>query len=312
MINSPWNSTNLKQHDVNKIVSELAFAASSGRGLKTESDNVLMVTPYAAEVPTFISPITKHELGDRKLGSSAAVVIDARSFTRKDNQLPNEIVINNQTQYEFSLRLAELTAYWVNNENSRIDLMRTGDLPASVFISWISQAISYKLGLDEETSRKLQIITGVYYAHLYHGSEVTSDREKEKIGMLVNRWTRHPIDIVLSVVADVEYMNDIHDYVKEVKKAFSSNTRISQVNVGLLFTALGNSWFGFGAVELVAVSMEYPPIFLAIVEAALNSKVWKKTAISRVTERFDRGNVGKDFTRKLSGLVGLPPMARKR
>lgn len=304
MINSPWNSTSLRQHKTDVIVSELAFASSAGRGIKPEGDTVSMVTPYADKVPVFIQPITKYELGNRKVVGENSVIIDARSFSKKDMSLPGEIIINNQTQFEFALRVGELTAYWINNESTRIDLMRAGDLPATVFISWISFAIANKLGLDEETARKLQIITGIYYAHLYHDAEVTGGNGGEKIAKLVNRWTRHPVDLVFATVEDTGYMNDLGDYIAEVKKAFSSNTRVAQVNVGLLISSLSNSWFGFGAAETIAVSMEYPPVFLALIEAALNSRVWKKSGIGRQVERFARGNLGTDFTRTLGMLVG--------
>lgn len=301
MINSPWNSSVLKQHSTATLVNEVIQAKLSGRGLHDE-DGILVVTPYADKIPTFFQPLTASEFGD---ATYPGIVIDGRSFTKKHPTLPGEIIINNTTQFGITLRIAKLTRFWQDNPESRLDLMRTGDLPAQVFIAWMSFASSSKLGLDEETSRVLQIITAIYYAHLYHDTEeATSARGQEKVVRLVNRWTRHPVDLIQSTVADVGYLDNLFDYVAAIKQTFAHNTRISLINVGLLNSALNRSWFGLGSEETVSVAMEYPPIFLALVEAALNSRAWKNTRLSQTTERFARGTAGSDFSRSLAMLVG--------
>lgn len=301
MINSPWNSSVLKQHPTATLVNEIVQVQISGRGIHTE-DGVQIITPYAEKVPPFIQPLTGAEFGERVFDG---VVIDGRSFTKKHPTLPGEIIINNTTQFAISLRIAQLTRFWQAYPDNRLDLMRTGDLPAQVFIAWMSYAITSKLGLDEETSRVLQILTAIYYAHLYHDTEeATSARGKEKIVRVVNRWTRHPLELIQSTVDDAGYLDTLFDYVDAVKKAFAHNTRVSQVNVGLLVSSLNNSWFGFGAQETVAVAMEYPPIFLALVEAGLNSRAFKNTRLNQVAERFSRGSAGTDFLRNLAVLVG--------
>lgn len=305
MIDSPWNTTSFKQHRTDTLASELMIAQANGRGVIHDGDNVSLVTPHAEKVPVFNIPITRHEMGDRKLANPNGVFVDGRSFMRKDQNQPGGVVTNNQTQYDFVYRVAELTAYWVENKTSRMDLSRTGDLPATVFISWVSYAIIKYLGLDEETARRLQILTGIYYAHLYHDAgEATSTRGKATIAKLVQRWTRHPADMVLSTVEDANYMGSLIDYVEASKALFPTNTRVAMVNAGLLVTILNKSWFGWGAEDFVNASVEYPPIFLALVEAAANSKVWRKTGLGMLVERFISGNNAVEFTKNMSVVVG--------
>lgn len=305
MIDSPWNATSFKQYRTDTLVSELMIAQASGRGIKQDGDNISIVTPYADKVPFFKIPVTRHEMGDRKVHNPNGVFVDGRSFIRKDPNQPGGVVTNNQTQYDFIYRIGELTAYWVNNRETRMDLCRAGDLPASVFISWVSFAITKQLGLDEETARSVQILTGIYYAHLYHDSgEATSLRGKATIVKLVHRWTRHPVDMIVAAVDGTEYISNLPEYIATVKAAFPENTRLSMINAGLLVTILNKSWFGFGAEELLNASVEYPPIFLALVEAAANSKVWRKTGLGMLVERFIAGNNAADFSKNLSMLVG--------
>lgn len=305
MIDSPWNATSFKQHRTETLVSELMIAQASGRGIKYDGDNIAIVTPYADKVPLFKLPVTRHEIGDRKVHNPDGVYLDGRSFMRKDPNQPGGVVTNNQTQYDFIYRMGELTAYWVNNRETRMDMCRTGDLPASVFISWVSFAITKQLGLDEETARQVQILTGIYYAHLYHDAgEATSVRGKATITKLVHRWTRHPVDMIVSAVESSPYLDSLPKYIEVLKATFPENTRVDMVNAGLVVTILNKSWFGFGAEELLNACVEYPPIFLALVEAAANSKVWRRTGLGMLVERFIVGNNAADFSKGLSTLVG--------
>ena len=305
MIDSPWNSTSFKQYRTEDLVSELMIAQASGRGIKLDGDHIAIVTPYAPEVPLFKLPVTRLEMGTRKVNNPDGVFIDGRTFMRKDPSQPGGVVTNNQTQYDFAYRVGELTAYWVNNRDTRMDMCRTGDLPASVFISWVSFAITKQLGLDEETARQVQILTGIYYAHLYHdGGEVTSTRGKATVAKLVYRWTRHPADMIARAVESAPYIDTLPKYILVLKAMFPENTRLEIMNSGLLVTILNKSWFGYGAEELLNASTEYPPIFLALVEAAANSKVWRKTGLGMLVERFITGNNAAEFSKALSILVG--------
>jgi hypothetical protein len=307
MIDSPWNATSFKQHRTETLASELMIAQANGRGIVQDGDNVLIVSPHADKVPTFNIPITRHEMGTRKVANPNAVFIDGRSFMRKDQNQPGGVVTNNQTQYDFVFRVAELTAFWVEKEESRMDLIRAGDLPATVFISWVSHAVNKYLGIDEETARSMQILTGIYYAHLYHDAgEASSARGKATIAKLVHRWTRHPADLVFDMVENVEYMASLGDYIETARKLFPQNTRMAMVNAGLLVTILNKSWFGFGAEDLINAGVEYPPIFLALVEAAANSKVWRKSGLGMLVERFVTGSNAAEFSKNMSVLVGRP------
>jgi len=305
MINSPWNSTVLRQHRVASIVSELAVAKAMG-GLIKDSASVILVTPLAEKVPAYVLPITALEYGERKLDESGSVFVDGRSYMRRENRSDSGFVVVNQMQADFFGRIGELTSLWIKDESIRQDFLRTGDIAAQAYISWVSNSIASKLGLDLDVSRELQIITGVFYAHLFHDAEdALSTKGKEKIARLIQRWTRHPADMVFGVVDQVPYMCMMDDYVKAIIGYFSSNTRVSQINVGFLVMTLGRSWFGYGAQEISAVAIEYPPVYLALIEAACNAKVWRKTHLGKLVERLNTGKAADEFSRSMEVLAGI-------
>ena len=307
MIDSPWKSTTLKQHLLDGYLSEIGIAEASGKGIIPDGDWVRIVGPAVEKMEPFMMPFTKHEFGERNWAIPDTVYIDGRTFIKKDTNRYGETVVNNQTQYDFAVRLGELTAYWVKNAETRGDLMRASDLPASVFIGWLTGAITDKLKPAEDVARDLKILTGIYYAHLYHGAdEVMSERGKTTVVKLVTRWTREPVQFVQAMVEQAQYMNMLPDYVNEIQRIFSTNTRLATTNQGLIIYALGATWTGFRAIDYTTVAIEYPPVFLALVEAACNPRLhWRKTGLGRRAETAGgTKKEGADFVMALAKLVG--------
>jgi len=304
MINSPWNATVLRQHRVGGIISELAVAKAVG-GLVKDSNSVILVTPLNEKIPAFVMPITSHEYADRKLDENGAVFVDGRSYMRAERRNDAGYVVANQMQADFVNRLGELTALWVKAPTQRMDFLRTGDIAAQVYINWLSTAIASKLGLELDVARELQIITGLFYIHQFMPvDEALSQSGKERAVKLIQRWTKAPVEMINSIVSDAQYMNLMEDYVAVVQGHFSASTRIAQINVGFMVMALNRSWFGYGAQEMSAVAIEYPPAFLALVEAACNAKVWRKTYLGRLVERFSTGRASDEFTKSMEILAG--------
>lgn len=305
MITSPWNSTVLRQHRTGEIISELAVAKAMG-GLVADGPAVVLVTPAAEKVDAFMLPITSEEYSSRKLNENGVVFMDGRSFMRKEQRSASGFIVTNQTQADFTVRLGELTALWVKDRSVRDDFMRVGDLAAQVYISWVSGLITSKLGVDEVAARDVQIITGLFYIHQFYGAdEALTTRGKETAMKLIQRWTRAPIALIIAIVESMEYMNLLEDYVATLRTYFSSNTRISQVNVGFITMSLGRSWFGFGAQEICGVALEYPPVFLALVEAAANAKVWRKNHLGQIVQKIGINDKGmSEFARSMETLAG--------
>ncbi|MNZ95078.1 hypothetical protein D3C78_1142090 [compost metagenome] len=304
MINSPWNSTALRQYKLSGILSELAVAKAMG-GLISDGPTVVLVTPAAEKVPTFVLPITSEEYADRKLNDNGAVFMDARSFMRREARSDTGFVVNNQMQADFFNRIGELTALWVRDPGMREDFLRTGDIAAQVYISWVSSTIANKLGVDLEVAREIQIITALFYVQRFYSAEdCLSDRGKEKSVKLIQRWTRAPLPLITGIVDDMPYMALLEDFIKGLQAHFSNNTRISQVNAGFLVMTLGRSWFGYGAQEIAAVAIEYPPAYLSLVEAAANAKVWRKTHLGKLVENLNQNRAAEAFARSMEVLAG--------
>lgn len=305
MINSPWNSTVLRQHKTGEIISELAVAKAMG-GLVADGTAVVLATPAAPKIPAFKLPITSEEYGSRKLNENGVVFSDGRSFMREEKRSPSGFVITNQTQADFIVRMGELTALWVKDLSVRDDFLRVGDLAPQVYIAWVAGLVTNKLGVDEVAAREIQIITGLFYIHQFYGPDAALSAYGKGTAMkLIQRWTRHPVQIIQAIVENADYMALLEDYVATLRSYFSSNTRIVQVNAGFITMGLNRSWFGWGAEEICGVALEYPPIFLSLVEAASNTKVWRRNSLGLLVQKIGLNEAGmSSFVRSMETLAG--------
>jgi hypothetical protein len=310
MITSPWNSTVLRQHRTGEIISELAVAKAMG-GLVADGPAVVLVTPAVEKIDAFVLPITSEEYGSRKLNENGVVFADGRSFMRKEQRSATGFIVANQTQADFVVRMGELTALWVKDRSVRDDFLRVGDLAPQVYIAWVAGLITGKLGVDEVAQREVQIITGLFYIHQFYGAdEALSTYGKGTACALLQRWTRHPIAIIQNVVETSPYMALLEDFVSVLRAHFSSNTRITQVNVGFITMSLGRSWFGWGKEAICGVALEYPPVFLSLIESAANAKVWRKTSLGSLVQKIGLNETNlSGFVKSMETLAGkIRPM----
>ena len=308
MFDSPWQCTVLRQHKpiLNNIILELAQAQALG-GLVAGSERTILVTPGAEKVPAFVVPVTFYDYSDKKLNAQKLAYVDARSALRKEMRGDQGHVVSNQMQLDLLSRMGDLCQYWAADPSVRSDYLQAGDLPCQVFSAWVSGAISAKLGLPPETVRELQILSCLYFNHQFEEvDEATSERGRERNVRRIVRQLRHPVDMVTAIVNECSYMDSMDSFIENIKRHFSGSVRLAQVNTGFMIMALGNAWFGYGAQTLCAVAAEYPPVFMALVEAAANTKVWKKTHLGRLVERLNTGNVAERFTRSMDILLQTP------
>ena len=63
------------------------------------------------------------------------------------------------------------------------------------------------------------------------------------------------------------------------------------------------SWFGSNAKEILAVALEHPPTWYAIVFSSLEERTYKNSMIARVAERFGKGGAWVDFKNAYSELI---------
>lgn len=301
MFLSPYQTTPCKDYNLKEIIKELLLSKIDGY-LLDRGDGIYLTTPVMAQLPIFTQPITRVEMDNR--ADAPAVIIDGRTLLRENRTGHGDERwnVSNVSEYEFQMMRAKLQQLWMRDSFDKLDLLRIGDLGAVTFVNWVTKSLSSKLGLDPQQYLNSSIIVAYYYACLHYEKAHFGEDEKMKISSQVARWTRVPAANVIALVDQLDYLGNIKDLV-ECLKVHSGSMRLNQLSAGLIYALLGGSWFGNNSRETVAVSLEHPPTFTALMKAALELRSYKNAMLSKVAALQTRGGNDAEYLKNLNFLI---------
>lgn len=267
-------------------------------GLKNDNavnwkHNFLFVTSRNSNVPPFAHPIEVDFGADRK-----RLVIDARGFSKIVQGTGS--VITNRSEFNFAMIRAVLTNHMAMG--SPKDLLTLGTFPMLVYARWLSENVTKRQGLSPVDQMRLMVIACYFYLGLFRDDKIQTDIELNKNAQLIAKATYAPIDLCFQIADQLMPMQNIKEFVTQVITILDT-PRLEKYSAGLLINTLINSWFGNNSREIVAVALEHPPTWLALVYAAINDRNSKNSNIAKVVFANDKKDVGKTFTYNLLNLV---------
>lgn len=310
MFINPYETTACQFHKLDSLKKELElyFHDRLGSDVKGLSPGVYAVTDPAKDIPAFAHPIimrgAKHGFHDDR------VVFDARGVTRVNR---NDWSVSISSPDEFALHnlRAALTSFVMKHDYS--DLAGVGSFPLTVFVRWLSESIARRLSLQPVDQMRLSIITGLFYVSLFKEGEDAvfskyDETSKVRLAQTIAGATLLRADEILQVIDEIQPMHSVGDYVGNLIE-HGNSVRFENFSLPLLLTIVGASWFGFQSKEVIAVSLEHPPTFIAMVCCAMTQRSYKNTILSKVVERSNNKGAGDDY---LKGLLRLPGVARNQ
>lgn len=251
-----------------------------------------------ANVPYFSHPLLIEDLHKQKY-----LCIDVRQFVKNNRDNSNNIGlfdIKNESEFNLSKSRLVLNMIWLTQRPETI--RDISYLPNAIFSSWLSEGISNRFSLDPKDQMTLAIISSFYYQSLFTEFNTFIEEDRQKFVTSIIRATKAPAKMVFDVTDKIEKISNIEDFCSNCKNILE-NTRIENLNSGILITILGGSWFGMSAKELLAVSLEHPPSWIALVNSALTERTYRKSLLSRISERYAGNKGGNDFIKAFQSLV---------
>lgn len=259
-------------------------------------EDVREVPPYLKAIAPFSHPLNV----ETRTGSFIA--IDTRPFTRQNRE--GVISITSPTEYQFMVLRGFLTKLWARGGQS--EFLTIGEIVPKVFIRLLSENIVRRMGLTPMDQQKLVIVTGLFYFSLFTDEDEFSEQDRLRIATRIGRSALIPVDRVLEVIEGLPVLKTVFDYCETVKKVVQT-PRLEQFNPGLLYASLGGVWFGAAAREVVAVSIEYPPTFIAMVYMALTDRTYHSAMFTKLVHSVEKNNSGRDFLVNLRGYLEANP-----
>ncbi|MNU19630.1 hypothetical protein D3C71_78620 [compost metagenome] len=245
-------------------------------------------------IPSFAHPMIVHNTEKQEL-----LVVDLRSVGRYDPQ-QHKFSIRNDVEHSLLKARAQLNDIWLGQY--RRSLKSLSPLPMAVFSSWLSEAIGRRFALDAREQLNLAILAAIFYNSLFDNETELSDEEKNRLAGVVARATRASADDVYKLLDAAPVIADVKAFVGAAQE-LGSEVRLKNLSAGLLYEIVGGTWYGLNAREVIAVALEHPPTWIAVLLAAYNERSFKNSQITKITERPSNRDNGGNFLRSVLTLI---------
>lgn len=272
-----------------------------------------LLTPGIATIPPFGHPLLvtadEKDLNNDEISWSwdGYLVADVRNYMRLDaNRKP---VINANPDYDLARHRLILQSMWLDKIHF-VDLLNVGVFPMKAFTRWVGDNICFRLNVTPDIQMRIQVILAFFYLCLFmpdslkrrNADEKFSNIELAKNGALITRATGIPANTVIDIIRPLTIMHSVLDLVETLKE-HGQSVRFEKFNVEFLTVIIGGSWYGSNKDELLAVALEHPPTWLAILYSAAEERGYKNTFIGKICNQYSRTEELEQFTRYMGKLL---------
>ncbi len=260
---------------------------------------VVVVPPYVKSLKPFDLPV------DYEGPKGLKVAVDVRGFTRATGDSTYKVVAG--AEYEGAILRGALTYAWINDlHNATVDMRRFHDLPAKVFVRLLSETIVRHLNLSPADQQGVVAAAGLlYYSNFIVGNDALSADELERITIAVSRISRiSPQKVAELYSGDLPRVTDLDSFC-DALRYITKNPRLEKVQAAFIITLMGGIWYGGAARRLVAVALEYPPVWLALVYQAATDRSFHGARLTKIVEEEDRNNAKTIFARQIVDYLEL-------
>lgn len=289
MFKSPYETTVCKSYrmaDTQQQIKELEIAGE----LPTVGDSmrVRFIPHYNKTMKPFTHPIVvdKNTQADDKL-----IVIDVRGVSR----LNNDGKLVGGGDLEFAQRRAFLMdKVWI--DGNTIDLLNAGAYPIRFFARMLAENLGRRMNLTMDSQLRIQVICAYYYVMLFQedGKLPNKSDDHLKLSGRTARAVGLPLKDLLEIVDPIyeTYGGEAIDAAILCKwlEEHGNTIRLKNFKPAVLYTMLGGIWYGQNNVEVVAVALEHPPTFSAMLYSAITDRGYRKSVMGQIHERMGRKN----------------------
>lgn len=238
--------------------------------------------PRGKEIDDFDHPVHLVGKGGGQSGNGYWV-IDMRPYAARILTQDGKIEAPKDSPAALMILRAKTEMYW--NQFPAGEMMFWGDLPFVVFARWLTGTLKGRLGLEPADISHMQTLSAYYFYNLFYEEGDFGEKQKAAIALKINRILGIPVDRAQAWIKPLGYMSTLDDLVKAMVNNVD-NPAVATIDTKYLANATMNSWFGSAdSRALIAVALEFPPAFIAMLLACGNSSQYKKSPIGDAVER---------------------------
>lgn len=293
IIKTAYDARVCTAYRTNKISDAVVAAHIGGNTTSHYGDKVQTVDiegDSTMMVPAFSLPLLVERDGIK------TVYIDMRSLTSYDPRAQT-LRIRNKVEYDGKLILGTLAADWAEGFHDRF--LVNNPVCLAVFSSMIGEAIAKRVGTDAMTQLRISVLGAIHYMNCFVDEEEQQSRDYK--ARLISMLTRHcgfRADEVTSMVNEYWNINGL-DELCEAVKSYTQNRRLDDLNPSTLLEYVGAYWYGNNGKEMIAVALEYPPMWLYLVFLSFTDRSYRNTRLFAITDRNTYKRMSESFIRNM-------------
>lgn len=243
-----------------------------------------------ANIPYFAHPLVVAPV--KGLNEDPIYVHDARQYCRLSRE-GGVIYHNEQERKMMEYRAAVQKAWLIQPQSVLRDI---SPLPIKLFREWIVQSLVRRYALDQTAVYTVGILVGLWWYSNFTEDQKFTGTDANRVANAISKLLVCRVEDVLTVMDQLDgaTIKDAEAFC-EALKDITQSQRVKDLNAGLLITAVGSTWYGNHAVEILAVALEHPPTWIAIMLQAASERGMKNSGIAKLMEKQDRGGAVRSF-----------------
>lgn len=256
-------------------------------------------TKETANIPFFRHPFAMD------VQSEPLTFIDLRPYRNSLSQnAKGEVEFVNEGAAGILFRRAILEMNW---EKGAMDgFFFNIDVPLAIFSKWIGGLLKSKLTLNDAVGEKVQALVAFYYYCLHTEKNQFDTRQRQVFTVKISRILNIPYQRLESWFEPLDYMANLEDLCVALAK-YGNSLSLKRIDHRVIWGLVATSWFGGADVrELLTVSLEYPPTFIAMIYAACaGEKLYRKAFLSQLIEK-EKGKIRSDeFVGRVNDMIRM-------
>lgn len=255
-----------------------------------QANNLVQMIIQGSACPPFRHPFLVVDSGNR---DRATAIVDGRGFTRAGRD--GDVTPSNKSEYLFNVGRAFLTAIAVND--SPTVLLNFSEVPAQAFARWLTDRINGQLHVELEDQLVIRACAAWFYVCQFFDEEsFTKDEQNRCVaraaracGMDLRQW-----ETIMGKDA-LPWTGTIDLFCALVKNQTDESIRVDGLDRRFVTEVTIGSWRGAQAREIVAVGLEHPPTWIAMIQMCVaESSYYKKMPLGETVERILKRRSDKD------------------
>lgn len=250
-------------------------------------------------IPSFDHPFAvTDQFNSKPHDAQITMVSDLRRYGRFDPH-QKEFVVKVRNDYVFQEKRTILNQIWV--ESAPGTLGNCSPLPMKLYGLWIADSVSRRYALDPQEKLRLQVLASIFYAGLFY--DIHDHWDKNRVAAQVKRAIAVDSKFIFEALEYVKKpMESLLEFIEVVKEAVDT-VRLKELNHGILYAVLKPTWHCVNNDAIVAVALEHPPTWLAMLYMAVTDRSYSKSQITTLILNWDKRDKGQQLQMALSKLM---------